>query len=174
MNYLVLLFSSFFIFTSSTLEKEAYVQSDLIEVFIFLEEDCRISQYYSKPLKELHEKYSTEKIIFKGIFPSQNTTQKNMDDFKEKYTLPFEMIFDEGQILTKKLGARITPEVIVYNQSKEEIIYKGRIDDSYFRVGKRRQVTTTSELKTVLHCLTNDRPIRVKWKDAIGCFIKKI
>lgn len=71
------------------------------------------------------------------------------------------------------LGASVTPEVVVFNESKEKILYKGRIDDSYARVGKRKRVTSTSELKEVLEAIKNDQPIQVSNTTAVGCFIGK-
>ena len=50
----------------------------------------------------------------------------------------------------------------------------GRIDDSYFRVGKKRNVITTGELKYVLSCITNNKPVQINWKEAVGCFIKRL
>ena len=146
----------------------------LTEVYIFLEEDCRISQFYTTTLNELHQKYANDHITFKGVFPSQSTKQKDITNFKKKYKIAFNLIFDDQQLLTKKLGATITPEVVVYQSGEEKIIYKGRIDDSYFRVGKRRNVVTANELKYVLNRISKNEPVQISWKEAIGCFIKLI
>ena len=65
----------------------------------------------------------------------------------------------------------MTPEVVVYNESRQEICYKGRIDDAYARVGQRKRITATSELKDVLEALQNNQPIPVSNTEAIGCLI---
>jgi len=159
---------------SSTMGRVINAESENIKVYVFLHESCIISQFYTLTLKELHDKYSREGIVFEGVFPNPKTKNEDLESFKEKYDLSFNMIIDSDQLLTKKLGATITPEVIVYNIDKDEIIYRGRIDDSYFRVGKRKRVSTTSELKDVLEAINNDEPVNVEFKDAIGCFISKI
>ena len=97
-----------------------------------------------------------------------------MAAFKEKYNIPFDLVFDKDQVLTKRFNATITPEVGVYQVDEEKIIYRGRIDNSYFRVGKKRNVVTSNELKHVLNCIKNDKPVLIKWKEAIGCFIKLV
>jgi len=146
---------------------------DQITVYIFLHEACIISQHYTLNLKEYHATYASDHLVFKGIFPNAHTDEMDMLIFRGKYELPFDMVKDEQQALTKKFDAQITPEVVVYNESQEKILYKGRIDDTYFRVGKKRRVTTTSELKDVLEAIVNNQPIITASTEAIGCFIKR-
>ena len=172
MIILSIIFAFLFVGVSPAVEEKESPQKDEIKVYIFLHETCRISQFYTPTLKALHQEYGSESIVFEGIFPNPNTTTEAIEAFQEKYELPFDMVVDQNQTITKELGATVTPEAIVYNVSKAEVLYKGRIDDSYFRVGKRRQVTTTSELKDVLEALENGDSVRVESKEAIGCFIK--
>lgn len=143
-----------------------------IKIYIFLLEDCVISQYYTLQLRELHAKYASEEIEFIGIFPNRFSKPETIEQFKKDYQLPFELKYDYYQALAKKMGATVTPEAVVYDEEKEEIIYKGRIDNTYFRVGKRRQVTTTSELADVLESLQNNTPPSTESTVAIGCYIK--
>lgn len=172
MMHFILLICSFSLFIQGpSLE----VRSDSVtEVYIFLEEDCRISQFYTNMLNDLYCAYKDKNIEFTGVFPSQATKQKDITDFKDKYDIAFDLIFDRGQVLTKKFEATITPEVVVYSPVEDKIIYKGRIDDSYFRVGKRRNVVTSRELKYVLSRITQNKPVEIAWKAAIGCYIKLI
>jgi len=152
--------------SSDKLDKEQYT------AYIFLHESCLISQFYSIHLNELEENFDKENIHFVGVFPNASTKLAAIDEFKKTYKLEFEMIKDEDQTLTKKLGAQVTPEVIVVRDSDGEKIYQGRIDDSYYRVGKRRTVKTTSELQDVLQALQNEKDVNTEWKEAIGCFIQ--
>ncbi|MEM6699094.1 MAG: redoxin domain-containing protein [Bacteroidota bacterium] len=143
-----------------------------IKIYIFLLEDCVISQYYTLQLRELHEKYASEKIEFIGVFPNRFSSPETIKQFKKDYQIPFELKYDHYQTLTKKMGATVTPEVVVYDEEKEAILYKGRIDNTYFRVGKRRQVTTTSELSDILEALQNNTVPSTESTVAIGCYIK--
>ena len=160
--------------STGTWEKELTKIQNQIEVFIFIHESCRISQFYTLTLKELHQEYADENIRFTGVFPSPSTKERAMQEFKEKYDLPFSLYFDEGQKITNKMGASLTPEVVVYDKEQEKILYRGRIDNSYYRVGKRRNVTTSFELLTVLKKLKEGKPVDIENQPAIGCFIQKI
>ena len=70
-------------------------------------------------------------------------------------------------------GETKLPSKAKYNESKAKILYKGRIDDSYARVGKRRRVTTGTELNDVLEAIKNNQPILTNNTPAVGCFIEK-
>ena len=146
---------------------------DGITVYVFLHESCLISQYYTLPLRKLHQEYCNKNIQFVGLFPNLSSKTDKIRSFKKKYKIPFELKTDFYHTKTDKFGATITPEVVVYNETKQQIIYKGRIDDSYARVGKRKRVTATSDLKNVLEAIVNDKSILVFETKAVGCFISK-
>ncbi|MEM1124481.1 MAG: hypothetical protein AAGJ18_28850 [Bacteroidota bacterium] len=153
--------------------KAATSQTDSIKVYVFLHESCRISQYYTPALKQLHEKYASDHLHFVGLFPNFSSKPPKMEAFKQKYALPFVMKTDYYHTQKEKLGASVTPELVVFDESNNQIRYRGRIDDSYVRVGRRKQVTTTSELRDVLQAIVTEQPITVENTTAIGCFIGK-
>jgi len=144
-----------------------------ITVYIFLQEECPICQSYTVQLQELYNTYSSEQLQFVGLFPSPESTEAEIAEFKAKYKIPFELQPDHYHQKVATLGATITPEVIVYDETQQIILYRGRIDNTFFRVGKRRQLTTTSELKDALEAITNDKPIIVTETDPIGCVISQ-
>jgi len=131
---------------------------DTVIVYVFMLEDCIITQNYTLALREMHEAYVSDRLEFVGLFPNSFSNPKKIAEFKAKY-----------EIL--KLGATVTPTAIVWNKTRDEVLYRGRIDDSYYRIGKRRTVTTTSELKDALEALVTGEEIGVKETQAIGCFI---
>lgn len=168
------LFYFFIIFIALGNEKKSEsseMVNDNIEVNIFMNEDCKISQFYTLKLKELHEEFASDKIVFKGIFPAKDAKNENLLAFKKAYKMPFEMVNDKEQIITKMLKATITPEVVVFNKSKKQIIYRGRIDDSYYKVGRRRNAPRTNELSDVLTAITLNKKIETENQPAIGCYI---
>ncbi|MEL6194418.1 MAG: hypothetical protein AAFR66_20330 [Bacteroidota bacterium] len=149
----------------------SHSQEDSISVYVFLHESCVISQYYTLPLRELHEEYASEHVAFIGVFPSFSSKPENIQAFKEKYQIPFELKPDYYHTRKEALGATVTPEVVVYNETQGEILYKGRIDDAYARVGQRKRITSTSELRDVLEAILQHKPIKVSNTKAVGCFI---
>ena len=73
-----------------------------------------------------------------------------------------------------RFGAKVTPEVVVFDKTNQQILYQGRIDNTYFRVGKRRAITTRTELDEVLQAIQADEKPAVENTTAVGCFITKL
>lgn len=159
----------YFIFGSLPL-----LQAEEIVVYVFMGEECVISQNYTKTLRELHATYSSDSTQFLGVFPNQYSSNNKLQQFKEKYKLPFELILDKAQYLMSKFEVSITPEVVVYSVNKEKVLYKGRIDNTYYKIGRRRQVTTTAELENALRAIMKGEAVPIKTTQAVGCIITPV
>jgi thiol-disulfide isomerase/thioredoxin len=144
---------------------------DSITVNFFLLEDCKICQYYAPTIQQLYDDYNNEYTTFIGYFPNRYSSEKNIATFKEKYNIPFKLKKEFFQTRTQKYNVTVTPEVVVYNETKGEIIYQGRIDNSYAKLGKRRRVVTEHELNEVLDNINKGNEIVVSKTIAIGCLI---
>ncbi len=171
MKLLFYFFIPFMALGNEKISESNEMANDDIEVNIFMNEDCKICQFYTLKLKELHKEFASDKIVFRGIFPAKEAENEKLQAFKKAYKMPFEMVNDKEQIITKELKATITPEVIVFNKSKNEIIYRGRIDDSYYKVGRRRNANRTNELFDVLTAITLNKKVETNNQPAIGCYI---
>lgn len=141
-----------------------------VDVYVFLHDECIISRYYTLPLNEMHEAYSDIAHIV-GVFPNPQMDSTRLSNFKNEYNIAFDLVQDADFDMTKALGATITPEVFVINRSTEEVLYAGRIDNAYARVGKKRPVPTRFELREVLQQIKDKKPITVEPQPAIGCHI---
>lgn len=146
---------------------------DSITVYIFLHDDCIISQNYTLTLKTLHKEFANEHLQFVGLFPDFASKPKNIQAFKAKYNISFLLQQDYYHTKKEAFGATVTPEVVIYNETQAQILYQGRIDDTYARVGQRRKITNTSELKDALEAIRDNQPIEVTKTEPIGCFIRK-
>ncbi len=142
-----------------------------VVVYLFMGEDCVISQNYSMLLRELHAEYAHEQLTFLGLFPQPYSSPEKMRAFKAKYELPFALQLDDGQQWMKRFNVRVTPEVVVYLPETGEVLYQGRIDNTYYSLGRRRQVTTSSELHDVLEAVRQGDYRSHPRTDAVGCFI---
>ncbi|MBI5914266.1 MAG: redoxin domain-containing protein [Bacteroidetes bacterium] len=165
-----------FLLLVPTLRSEAQTAAvdyrrDTFIVYVFLLEDCVICQNYSATLHQLHEKYASERIRFIGLFPNRFSSKDKIAAYQKKYDIPFELKMDYFQTRTRKMGVKVTPEVAVYNKSRDEVLYRGRIDDQYVALGRRRSVKTTRELEDALTAIHENRKPTVPVTQAVGCFI---
>ncbi len=160
-----------FLYQTTAKGQSSFEQKDSIVVYFFLLDECKISQYYTPQMIEIYQMYHSDLTQFVGIFPNFASKKKNIEKFREKYNIPFPLKTDYFKKQTKKFGTTILPEVVVYNKSKDIMLYKGRIDNAYVNVGKRRRVVTKSDLKDVLTKVVNNQAIEFYETTAIGCFI---
>lgn len=148
------------------------VSSDKYQVYFFLLEDCMITQAYTDKLQEIHHKFACDSIRFSGYFPNPVSTDSAMLAFVEKHQIPFPCTRDGAYDTAKSFGVTVTPEVVLYNETRDSVYYQGRIDNLYERVGQRRQVVTSHELEAALYCIQHNKPVPIPRTTAVGCFFK--
>jgi peroxiredoxin len=141
------------------------------QVIVFVSPVCPICQYYAIPLRELHREFAPAGVEFLALAPGKQFTTGDLVDFREKYAIPFPVEADvSGMHYT--LDARVTPEVFVLDR-ENNVVYSGRIDDSYAAVGKKRRVVSQHELRDVLLNLQSKHTSSIERQPAIGCLIEK-
>ncbi|KAA9332239.1 redoxin family protein [Hymenobacter busanensis] len=140
-------------------------------VYVFLAETCPISQSCTLTLRELHRQYAARGVRFVGVFPDEQTRPADVILFRKTYQVPFELKLDAGQQLTRRWGARITPEVVVVAADGRTVAYQGRIDNAYAALGQRRTVVTTHELADALAAVVAGKAVAQPRTEAVGCFI---
>lgn len=167
---LLLLFS---ICLSSKAQERCLVEDEIV-VYIFMLEDCPITQYYVPTLKNLFHTYNPYQVSFIGLFPNKYSKPIKIDSFQQDYQVPFPLKTDYFQKKVQRFKASVTPEVVIYNKTYDEIWYQGRIDNRYSRVGRSKYTTTKYELADALEAIVRGEPILQKKTEAIGCFITTI
>jgi peroxiredoxin len=147
---------------------------DSVSVYIFLSETCPICQNQTLTLRQLFSEYSGKGISFIGLFPNEEYSSKeSINKFGKKYKIDFQLRRDEGQKMAKQFSATITPEIFVVNKSSGEILYRGKVDNSFEDIGKRRQVITEHYLRDALENIVQQKPVTIKETQPVGCFIIK-
>jgi len=145
---------------------------DSLTVYVFLHDECKISQFYTPELSRLNKAYRAKKVGFIGYFPNPATTADRIDAFARDYHIAFPLREDYSKDLARKFGITITPEVAVWDHRTNQQIYRGRIDDSYVRVGKRKTHPQHYDLVGIIEdWLTHPDPQLLVQTQAIGCLI---
>ena len=145
-----------------------------LTVYIFLSETCPICQSVTIELKKLHQQFSPLQVEFIGLFPDGILSDaQTRVEFGKKYGLSFPLRSDSGQVLTRKFHAEITPEVVVVDNVTETILYRGKVDNSFASLGKRRTVVTEHYLRTALESWMAGKKILLSETQPVGCIIQK-
>lgn len=152
-------------------DQRAYIPfNTTYTVLIFLSPECPLCQNYTLTLNTLQEQFSPQ-VSFIGIVPGNYFTNHIIREFKQSYAVRFEILRDPNKALTRRLGATVTPEVVVLNKLGN-VLYQGRIDNWAYEVGRKRKQITQHDLRDVLNALLNNQKITIKRTKAIGCFIE--
>jgi peroxiredoxin len=145
-----------------------------LRVYIFLSETCPICQSVTSELKKLHQQFGPLQVEFIGLFPDGILSDaQTRAAFGKKYGLSFPLLADSGQLITRKFNAEITPEVVVVNNETEAILYRGKVDNSYASLGKRRTVVTEHYLRQALESWMAGKNILLSETQPVGCIIQK-
>jgi thiol-disulfide isomerase/thioredoxin len=153
-----------FEFVGNSNKKKAYV-------ILFLSPECPLCQSYSLTIKQLYEKYQTKEIAFAAIVPGTDYSLSKIVEYRNGYGLkniPFYL--DPNYAFAKQSKATITPEVFVLNQNNQ-LVYRGRIDNWAYELGKKRAVITSHDLEIVLQNLSIGKTVQPYQTKAVGCFI---
>jgi peroxiredoxin len=158
-----------FIFSISS---SLYCQpQDSIRVLVFLAESCPICRNVTPELNRVYTQFNDKGISFLGVFPNRASTPETRKLFQQKFSLSFPLIADEERMLTQKWDAKITPEVFVIRIKDEKILYRGKVDNSYETLGRRRTVVTEHFLFNALSQWLKGLSPDPEKTTAVGCFI---
>ena len=143
-----------------------------LTVFISLSEICMISQYYSRVLDEMEQNLKPERVVFKGVFPNPFSTDSTIADFRKERDLHFSLYRDPNGLFCSSNFMEVTPEVLV-TDSLSNVVYRGRIDDFFFAIGRFRSQTNHHDLQNAIdqHLIGKKvSPFRVQ---PVGCLIDR-
>ncbi len=82
-------------------------------------------------------------------------------------------VLDTTQKLARQAGATITPEAAIIGPTGA-VLYRGRIDNVYAALGKRRPEATEHDVRKALDELLSGKQASEPRTQAIGCYIPSI
>ena len=155
--------------TGGNLTLKAEDPAGLRELYIFLSPECPLCQNYSLVLNKLYREYGS-RVKFYGIIPGRTYDAKTINGFAKKYKIAFPLFIDKKLVLSRYLQATATPEVILL-KNRDELLYKGAIDDWFMDLGKQRTRATKEFLRDALDRQPGAEMTALKRTKAIGCYI---
>ena len=150
---------------------KAQVYSDSISINFFLLDECRISQNISGEINRVINDFDDERFHFVSYFPSVSSKEEKIKEFMDDYKINCPSFSDYDKVKTNFYGATVAPEVVVYDEKNKKLLYRGRIDNSYDKVGSRRRVITSQDLYESLNAIVHNKTIKEKETQAIGCIL---
>jgi hypothetical protein len=107
---------------------------------------------------------------FQLVFPDRNESPEKIKTFLNEYHYQLTAIRDMNHVLTRKTLVKVTPEAAVFDP-QGELVYHGRIDNLYERIGQSRRAATTHELADAIDAAIKGVKAQIPAVDGVGCFI---
>jgi hypothetical protein len=139
-------------------------------VLIFVSADCPVSNRYAPEIQRLYGEFAPKGFRFTLVYPNPSDDVAVIARHTKEYGLPITVERDPAHALVKKAQATVTPEVVVFD-SKDRVVYRGRIDDRFVELGRERPAATRQDLRNALNAVLAGRPVNPANTQAVGCFI---
>lgn len=149
---------------------QAQEYSDSISVNFFLLDECIITINMTPEINRIYSEYQDD-FHFTGYFPNQSTTPENRKKFVKKYRLELPIKSDYFKKQSVRLGATVAPQVVVFDEKHQRVLYTGRINNLYAAVGNRRKKPNVHDLELTLRAINENQTIINSRTQAIGCLI---
>lgn len=146
------------------------VEEAQLTVLVFLNVDCPIANRYAPELRKLAEDYGASEVVFLRVYSDAFLADEDLAQHAADYDLPWQGLLDRDFVLATCAGARVTPEVAVFDAAGA-LAYRGRIDDQFADLGVRRKEAQEQDLREALDAvLAGNTPPKERTK-ALGCYI---
>lgn len=146
------------------------VRGGVAHVLVFLLPDCPIANSYAPEIRAVRTAYEAAGVRFFLVHVQPDLTEAAARAHATAYGHAGPILIDRAHTLVRATGVTVTPEVAVLGPAGE-LLYRGRIDDLYGDVGKKRHVATTHELRDALAAIVAGQAVPVPRTHAVGCYI---
>lgn len=141
-----------------------------LHVLLFLTTDCPIANAYAPTIARLREEFEPQGVRFFLVHVDPRLEPTAALQHAAAYGHRPPILVDRRHELVRAVGATITPEVAVLAPAGV-LAYRGRIDDWFGDIGKKRPAPTGHDLRDALRDLLAGRAPRQARTAAIGCDI---
>ena len=139
-------------------------------VFLFLLRDCPVSNVYAPEITRIHKEYSKKGVSLYLVHPDRDTDANAALAHASEYKLTAPVVLDHDHKLMRLAKAEVTPEAAVFD-AQRRLLYRGRIDNLYADLGKKRFKPTRRDLRDTLDALLAGKRLAKRTTEAVGCYI---
>jgi hypothetical protein len=138
---------------------------------VFLSTECPIANSYVPELNRLAAAHAKEGLEFYGVISDRAVSWADAGKHHSEYRIQFPVLFDASGELATWLKPTHTPNAFVLSP-RGELLYRGRIDDLYADLGKRRAQVTQRNFADALAAVIAGKPIATAETKPIGCLFE--
>jgi len=123
-------------------------------VVVFVSPSCPVSRVMTPKIMDLQRQFGTS-VRWTLVLAEDEPDSMEIHDYIEDFQITIPVVIDHDHDSVRKYSATIYPEAFVTTSSG--VVYRGRIDDSYLTIGKRRTGVVQHSLKVALEALRDGR-----------------
>ena len=140
------------------------------KLFFFVLHDCPAANSYAPEMNRIAAKYGAKGVRSYLVYVESDLDETEARKHAREHQIGFPALIDRRQELVKVTGATISPEVALVSAEKR-VVYRGRIDDRFVALGKRRVEPTTRDLREALDAMLEGKPVPNPVTKAVGCYL---
>jgi hypothetical protein len=137
---------------------------------VFITPDCPIANFYQPTLRKLGDEFADRGIPLFMIHSDPEVTLDVAERHVKKFKIAAPVILDHDQSIARRVEAKVTPEAFIVDRAGK-ILYRGRIDNFYEALGRKRREATEHDFHDALAAVADGRPIAAPVTKALGCHI---
>jgi hypothetical protein len=139
-------------------------------VLIFINTDCPIANGYVPEINAIVKAHAGNPIRVFLVHADPALTLETARKHAKEFNLSAPVLIDRKHTLVKAAGVAVTPEAAIIT-ADGMIAYRGRIDNAYEELGKRRRVVTHRDLRDAIPAALSGKGLPITRSKAIGCAI---
>ena len=136
-------------------------------VLMFIATKCPFSNAYNSHMASIAKEYTGKGVSFVAINPNETEPADEVAAHAKENGFSFPVLKDPGLVKADALGAKVTPEVFVYD-ADWKLSYHGYIGDD-----KKGVDIKNHALKDALDAMVAGKPVAVTETKAFGCTLKR-
>ena len=141
-------------------------------VLIFITNDCPIANAYAPEIQSIMRDYSPRGAAFFLVHVDPDLDSEKAKKHAADFGYDCRILLDPKHLLVKRLEADVTPEAFVI--SPGGVVYRGRIDDLFADLGKKRRQARNRDLRTALDAVLAGKQPPNPRTEAVGCYIPEL
>ena len=154
--------------------RQPFAPTAIASVLVFVTSDCPISNAYAPEIDDVCRAYRSKGIDCLLLYEDVAIAPAAARAHLEAYRLAaIPAAIDRDRAIARAAGASVTPEAVLVDAAGATR-YRGRIDNLYADLGRRRPAATVHDLRDAIDALLAGRPIAQPRTEAFGCYITSL
>ncbi len=143
-----------------------------IAVLVFLTTECPLCRQYVPELNRIAAAVPDDRIAFFGVISDRSTTRTEARKFCDEFDIDFPVVFDSSGEIAAALEPTHVPEAFVIRPDGE-VLYRGRINDLYADVNKKRNAARQHDLLDAVNAVVAGEKLATVRTTPVGCIFEK-